>query len=269
MTNPPFYSSQTELDNLAKQKSRPPNSACTGAPVEMVCPGGEVAFVTQLIEESKTPQLRHKITWSSSMLGKLNSVPMILETLRYAGCTNYAVTEFVQGQKTRRWCVAWSWKGLRPPQDISRGTDAVDKKFLPFPTEFNILLTDRDYNTVVHKLDTALSKLSDLEWNWSNSSQSGLIVSWDGDVWSRSARRKKQKAKMSGDQMDVDKPGALNTDDAINQEHDLSKRPKLAVRISLPPALSSEQNSAHLRWLEGEDRILFESFHGWLKRNLQ
>ena len=80
--------------------------------MEMVTRGGEVTFVSRMIEESL--QLRDSVQWYSSMFGKATSVTAIIEKLMEAGNTNWAVTEFVQGNKTRRWAVAWSWEDLRP-----------------------------------------------------------------------------------------------------------------------------------------------------------
>lgn len=48
------------------------------------------------------------------MLGKLSSVHTVLDTLKAAAVRNWAVKEFVQGTKTRRWAVAWSFQGARP-----------------------------------------------------------------------------------------------------------------------------------------------------------
>jgi 23S rRNA (adenine1618-N6)-methyltransferase len=78
----------------------------------MVTQGGEVAFVSRIISESL--QLRDAVQWYSSMFGKASSVTIIIERLMEAGNTNWAVAEFVQGNKTRRWAVAWSWEDLRP-----------------------------------------------------------------------------------------------------------------------------------------------------------
>lgn len=114
MCNPPFYASNSELLASAAAKSRPPHSACTGAEVEMVTPGGEVAFVSRMVDESVA--LKTRIQWYTSMLGKLSSVSEIVEKLKSVGVDNWAVTEFVQGQKTRRWAVAWSWGPMRPRQ---------------------------------------------------------------------------------------------------------------------------------------------------------
>lgn len=78
----------------------------------MVTKGGEVAFVTKMIDESL--DLRDRIQWYTSMLGKLSSVTVLVEALIKHGNHNYAVTEFVQGSKTKRWALAWSWGDRRP-----------------------------------------------------------------------------------------------------------------------------------------------------------
>lgn len=85
---------------------------CTGAEVEMVTSGGEVAFVKRMIDESL--QLRDRVQWYTSMLGKLSSINAVVEMLIKHGITNFAVTEFEQGSKTKRWAVAWSWGDRRP-----------------------------------------------------------------------------------------------------------------------------------------------------------
>lgn len=143
MCNPPFYTSFNELKQSAEQKEQEPFSVsvtnptsrakqlytthpipltyhpvltcmktCTGAAVEMVTRGGEVAFVKQMIDESL--ELRDRIQWYTSMLGKLSSINVLVETLIKHGITNFAVTEFEQGSKTKRWALAWSWGDRRP-----------------------------------------------------------------------------------------------------------------------------------------------------------
>lgn len=110
--NPPFYSSSSDLVASASTKSHPPYSACTGAAVEMVTPGGEVAFVTRMIKESLVHKT--KCQWYTSMLGKLDSVQSLLQDLREAQVKNWAVKEFIHGSKTRRWAIAWSFHKARP-----------------------------------------------------------------------------------------------------------------------------------------------------------
>ena len=114
MCNPPFYASTADYLSCAAAKSRPPHSACTGADVEMVTPGGEIAFVSRMIDESKV--LKHKCQWYTSMLGKYSSIEVIVENLRASGVENWAVKDLVQGNKTKRWAVAWSWGSRRPSE---------------------------------------------------------------------------------------------------------------------------------------------------------
>lgn len=45
MCNPPFFESMEEA-------GLNPKTACGGTPKEMVCPGGEKAFITRIIEDS-------------------------------------------------------------------------------------------------------------------------------------------------------------------------------------------------------------------------
>ncbi|KAK5944133.1 hypothetical protein PMZ80_003414 [Knufia obscura] len=271
LTNPPFYTSETELQALAKQKARPPNSACTGAPVEMICPGGEVSFVSQIVDESTLPANKTKIQWFSSMLGKLGSVTVIIDKLKETGCTNYAVTEFVQGQRTRRWCVAWSWLGLRPVQAVARGTDAVEKKHLPFPTEMKVLV-DADVGATTRKLNEEFTKLDGMEWRWRSGLQAGIGRSMNGDVWSRHARRRQKRREVENhDSMDVETAKHDN-----NHKEEELPEPNFAFKIMVQPQNAEMMTDVadptttvlKLRWLQGQDSTLFESFHGWLKRKL-
>jgi len=237
----------------------------------MICPGGEVAFVSQIVNESALPANRTKIRWFSSMLGKLGSVTIIIDKLKDAGCTNYAVTEFVQGQKTRRWCVAWCWLGLRPSQAVARGTDAVEKKYLPFPTEMELLIAT-DTGTLVNKLNEELAKLDGLEWRFRADLQAGIGRSVHGDVWSRHARRRQKR-------VDADKHASMDidsTEDHGEDEEGEQPEPKFACKLLVQPhndtamAVSATASASllKLRWLQGQDSTLFESFHGWLKRKL-
>lgn len=55
MCNPPFFSSEEELEpkNVARSASRPlPRNAHSGAPGELVYEGGELAFVNKIIQDS-------------------------------------------------------------------------------------------------------------------------------------------------------------------------------------------------------------------------
>jgi 23S rRNA (adenine1618-N6)-methyltransferase len=78
----------------------------------MVTAGGEVAFLRRMMQESV--KLGERIRWYSSMVGKLSSIVQLVETLQELGNKNWAITELIQGNKTRRWALAWSWRPYRP-----------------------------------------------------------------------------------------------------------------------------------------------------------
>ena len=254
MTNPPFYESEAEMTESARKKQRPPNSACTGAPIEMITRGGEVQFVSRLILESLTPFLRKRVQWFTAMLGKLRSITIILERLRSRGCTNYAVTEFIQGQKTRRWAVAWSWLPQRPPTTLARGIPSLEKRLLPFPADFEILLSEGDMNGICQLLNESFEEV-DLRWHWRRADKTGLAIA-QHDVWSRKARRKQQLA------IQEKSDGALSPDDSMQAE------PELVVKIRVMDAIDPIRVAVRVRWMAGAEVVLFESFCGWLKRKI-
>lgn len=227
--------------------------------------------MSQIVDESTLPANKTKIQWFSSMLGKLGSVTVIIDKLKETGCTNYAVTEFVQGQRTRRWCVAWSWLGLRPVQAVARGTDAVEKKHLPFPTEMKVLV-DADVGATTRKLNEEFTKLDGMEWRWRSGLQAGIGRSMNGDVWSRHARRRQKRREVENhDSMDVETAKHDN-----NHKEEELPEPNFAFKIMVQPQNAEMMTDVadptttvlKLRWLQGQDSTLFESFHGWLKRKL-
>jgi 23S rRNA (adenine1618-N6)-methyltransferase len=112
--NPPFFNDTTEMESSLKGegKSWRPNAVCTGSENEMVCPDGDLGFVTKIMNESLV--LKEKVQWYSSMLGKMTSAKAIVELLKKHGITNWAVGAVDTGSTTKRWIVAWSFKDLRP-----------------------------------------------------------------------------------------------------------------------------------------------------------
>jgi 23S rRNA (adenine1618-N6)-methyltransferase len=68
--NPPFFNDTTEMESSLKGegKSWRPNAVCTGSENEMVCPDGDLGFVTKIVNESLI--LKEKVQWYSSMLGQ-------------------------------------------------------------------------------------------------------------------------------------------------------------------------------------------------------
>lgn len=59
MCNPPFFETMEEA-------GLNPKTSCGGTPKEMVCPGGEKAFITRIIEDSVV--LKESFRYASSLL---------------------------------------------------------------------------------------------------------------------------------------------------------------------------------------------------------
>ncbi len=272
MCNPPFYESAAEMLASAKAKHRPPFSACTGAEVEMVTPGGEVALVSRMIQESL--ELHDRVEWYTSMLGKIASVSIIVEKLKGVGVSNWAVTEFVQGSKTRRWAVAWSWGDMRPrmvsshlagkvgrpiwhgllePKDVARGIRGLPKHLLPFPSEFRFKTTTLSLDLAAKHVDECMKSL-EIQWQWKPAVMTGVGFAKQ-NVWSRAARRRRRSQDLQGK-------------DAVENEDDTDEA-ALGFKVQTKQRKTEAHVEIVVRWLKGNDSVLFESFCGMLKRQLE
>ncbi|KAK8128930.1 23S rRNA (adenine(1618)-N(6))-methyltransferase [Apiospora sp. TS-2023a] len=288
MTNPPFYESEAELRDLAAQKALPPASACTGAPHEMVCEGGEVGFIQRLLDESLV--LRERVQWYTAMVGKQSSLGVVVDRLRSQGIDNYAVAQFVQGHKTRRWAVGWSFGARRPAGRACRGgglvggtlTDGNGKSLLPQVTEMTVAS-----RTV--RSPAAASQLENTFWTQLEDVTDGLdLVAWsldeerlrgvgftDGNVWGRAYRRQKRRATApmdNGEEGRGDEEGKKKEEEqekekgqggtAIVDRNKTKKEPAecpfgFSVSIQTNSNLNTEGVPVHevtavVRWLQGE-----------------
>lgn len=73
---------------------------------ELYCPGGELAFIRQMVEESRA--LAHQIRWFSTLVSKASNLPGIYRALTHAGATQQQTVAMAQGQKQSRF-VAWTF----------------------------------------------------------------------------------------------------------------------------------------------------------------
>ena len=120
MCNPPFLESLEEA-------GLNPKTSCGGTSKEMVCPGGEKAFVARIIEDSVV--LKHQFRWFTSMVGRKSSLKSLVSKLWEVGVTIVKTTEFVQG-RTSRWGLAWSFL---PP--IQKPSISLPQKNMSFMLE--------------------------------------------------------------------------------------------------------------------------------------
>ena len=105
MTNPPFYSSDSEA-TLARDGDNRERTDMTRN--ESVYPGGEMGFALDIVYDSF--RYRDRITWYTLMLSKKSSLVSLEKELARLGFRkgSIRVAEFVQG-KMVRWGVAWTF----------------------------------------------------------------------------------------------------------------------------------------------------------------
>ncbi|KAF4548194.1 RNA methyltransferase-like protein [Elsinoe fawcettii] len=238
MCNPPFYSSEADLLASAEAKDAPASAVCTGSPVEMVCEGGDAGFVLRMVRESK--DLGERVRWYTSMLGKLGSVYAVVAELKEVGCGNWVVAVLRGGRKTKRWVVAWSWGDERPGMVLVRGEE-VPRALWGLGTEQTVSARGGK-ERVRDRVDEVMLRLN-LEWHWEDQDVGAGRA--NDNVWSRAARRKKKRSRD-----DDDEPAVENASGTV----------ALAFRITV------SDTGLDVRWLQGRDSVLFESFCGMLKR---
>ncbi|KAI9868780.1 MAG: hypothetical protein M1813_004631 [Trichoglossum hirsutum] len=217
----------------------------------MVTPGGEVAFVKHMIKESLA--LRERVEWYTTMVGKLSSVSTIVGMLREVGVQNWAVTEFVQGTKTRRWAVGWSWGDMHPRMGVARGITGLPKHLLPFPSEFAIRISSASPDEVGRRLDATLKRLP-LNWQWRRAQATGVGFAKQ-NVWSRASRRKRHDSSDAG-----------MGEDEREQDDDNDGEPALGFKVRVGIAKEADGSEVWVRWMKGRDTVLFESFCGMVRR---
>ncbi|THX36667.1 hypothetical protein D6C98_03190 [Aureobasidium pullulans] len=252
MCNPPFYSSPEDMAVSSAGKSDAPSAVCTGADVEMICEGGDAGFVLRMVEESI--ELGNTVRWYTSMLGKLSSVHQVIDRLKEIGVTNWAVTLLRAGNKTRRWAVGWSFGDRRPSNAIARGSD-VGTHILPYPTAQTIHTIGFTRSEAADLLNDTLKQL-DLQWSWNAEEWVGHGVA-SQNVWSRSARRKRKRVEMEQEDGQESKP-----------EPEAPKK-KESADVALKFDIEVKEGDMEVRWRQGKDNILFESFCGMLKRAMK
>ncbi|MBD1585811.1 23S rRNA (adenine(1618)-N(6))-methyltransferase RlmF [Pseudomonas typographi] len=116
LCNPPFHASAGEASrgserkwrNLGKLDPARPLPALNfgGQSNELWCEGGELAFISQLIDES-VGFAKH-VQWFSSLVSKAANLPPLKARLHRAGARHVEVGEMGQGQKRSRF-LAWSF----------------------------------------------------------------------------------------------------------------------------------------------------------------
>jgi len=120
LCNPPFHKSLSEASagsdrkwkNLNKQvKGKPSSLNFGGQKAELWCPGGELAFIGQMIKESK--DYAKQVGWFSCLVSKKDHLCALKLSLKKANASDVKVVNMAQGNKISRF-IAWRFTALKP-----------------------------------------------------------------------------------------------------------------------------------------------------------
>ncbi|SNZ21157.1 23S rRNA (adenine(1618)-N(6))-methyltransferase RlmF [Cohaesibacter gelatinilyticus] len=112
LCNPPFHSSMQQANkgtrrkwrNLGKGQSKKLNFG--GQNAELWCPGGEIKFLTRMIEQSTA--CADQCLWFSSLVSKKDNLKPLSRLLAKTKVADFKIIEMAQGQKTSRF-IAWTY----------------------------------------------------------------------------------------------------------------------------------------------------------------
>ena len=112
LCNPPFHASiedarkgtQRKWRNLGKGHSKKLNFG--GQNAELWCPGGELKFITRMVEQST--EFANQCLWFSSLVSKKENLKPLYKVLRKANVSDFKAVEMAQGQKISRF-IAWTY----------------------------------------------------------------------------------------------------------------------------------------------------------------
>lgn len=110
--NPPFHASADEAQAGTQRKWRglgkSPAKALNfgGQANELVCAGGEAAFLSTMIAESQ--RFAQQCTWFTTLVSKASHLPMVYRALKQVQAVAVHTIPMAQGQKQSRF-VAWTF----------------------------------------------------------------------------------------------------------------------------------------------------------------
>jgi 23S rRNA (adenine1618-N6)-methyltransferase len=259
MCNPPFFATKEEA-TATFLKEQQPFAACTGADVEMITPGGEVAYVTRMIDESTL--LKDSVQWYTVQLGKLSSLRALVQKLKGVGCKNWAVNVLQPSGQTVRWVIGWSWLSMRAPDWFARHKSLVGTGLQTKPNQLLLDSLSQDPTRVIEETLRALPLSVSIPDDHSVIHDT-FIVRTDSAVWSRSARRKRQR-----EEQQVTQNGTISilaSDGSVKNPSGFGYILVVDIRLVSDMHKIKQTWAVSIRWIKGEDRAVFESFCGMLK----
>ncbi|MBD8081205.1 23S rRNA (adenine(1618)-N(6))-methyltransferase RlmF [Chryseobacterium caseinilyticum] len=114
MCNPPFHDSEEsalkgnlrKTKNLQNSKVHKPNLNFSGQEAELWCEGGEIAFISKMIEESVL--YSSQILWFTTLVSKKENLSKLNSLLKKLDAFEVKTIDMAQGQKISR-ILAWTF----------------------------------------------------------------------------------------------------------------------------------------------------------------
>jgi 23S rRNA (adenine1618-N6)-methyltransferase len=113
LCNPPFHASAAEAQAGTQRKWRglgkkPPQALNFGGQSnELFCAGGEAAFLSAMISESR--QFGKQCVWFTTLVSKASNLPLVYRELKKVQAVTVKTVDMAQGQKQSRF-VAWTFQ---------------------------------------------------------------------------------------------------------------------------------------------------------------
>ncbi|TKA54812.1 hypothetical protein B0A53_02621 [Rhodotorula sp. CCFEE 5036] len=305
MCNPPFYGSAEEIASLEAGKASLPFAICTGADNEMVTPGGEVAFVSRMIRETRTLG-RSRIKWFTSLLGKYSSIAPLIDELKSCKILNY---HFLIKDTIAREGVSPTTAGPSFPLKRFLSPATAPLVFVPTTGPRRTADDNAVRDRVTDALRNALHELVQVgeqaaegrDFEWSDEPTGGgsggggvaqpdrtFRVTASRNVWSRKARRvaaladaAAPKPELSQEQVEQAPASGVTKDPPPPQQS-----PMLDLRIEIWTTTARETESSEARdgpassasssirlegwWIRGldQERSALEGLWGFLTRRI-
>ncbi|KAL0264842.1 hypothetical protein SLS55_000795 [Diplodia seriata] len=141
--------------------------------------------------------------------------------------------------------------GCRNWAEIAR-RDMNIKHILPLPTDYKLPISDVPMERFTKAINETMHNLA-LQWKWNEELRLGYGRATK-NVWSRSARRKRKREE--GAKQPTSNKGAELKDESDSE-------------IALGFEISVQIDVLLIRWVQGQEQVLFESFCGMMKQTLQ
>ncbi|CAO3661544.1 unnamed protein product [Umbelopsis ramanniana] len=246
MCNPPFYASSDEIQAGFDNKIDDPAAICTGTESEMITEGGEVQFITNMIEESL--KWKNRIKWYTTMIGKGETLGKVRQKLIENNIDNFTVTEFNQG-RTKRWGFAWSFGEER----VAQHDGPVTKKIRHAQPPKSQFTTQLPCDTPKAQ-EEILRILNDLDASELAATLNCISGSMALNTWSRKARR--QRAQNANSAKEEEKSAAkLSTEILFTFKFDIQE-------------VDEDNTNVIATWTKGKQREVFESFWNHVKKRM-